>query len=298
MQLGVQSYEIIWEDKYKYFDNLIPQEQLDEYKNNKNDSLESLWSTIEPKYLVDKAYPTLVEEFLEKKNKGMISISLKIFSRCHLILFIGKKGTKRPKKNTKTTELDQLTDQLHNTSISDPKIKKCRKKKIVENSSDKENCLKTKTLDEYFKKTKVAKHVPVEKISLSFDLNASNFGDEDDLDISDIIDDIVSRSPKLPEKIENLGYHIVMTQAENNSRQSDESDESVEHFNQSCFFNKNYDQIDLFEKTFDKSLLSDNSSEDTIEYDVEAVLQTEEILNDTFDREYVPLYERIRNKMK
>ncbi|GLV36920.1 XPG-like endonuclease [Carabus blaptoides fortunei] len=270
---GIQSYEIIWEDRYSYFENLIPDEQLEEYSNNKNNSLESLWSTIEPKYLVDKAYPNLVEEFIEKKNKG-------------------KKGTKRAKKKAQNTDLDQLTNQLHNTSISEPKIKKNRKKKII----DKANTLKTNTLDEYFKKTKVAKQILPQNMSLAFDLNASTFGDEEDSDISLIIDDIVSRNPTLPVEIENLGYQIVMSHNENLSEDSDECIEK--NLNQSCFFDKNYDQIDLFEKTFDKSLLLDNSSDDTEEYDVVEELKTTELLEDTFDREYVPLYERIKNKMK
>lgn len=34
-----------------------------------NKEIESLWSTIEPQNLVQKAYPELVEKFLESKTK-------------------------------------------------------------------------------------------------------------------------------------------------------------------------------------------------------------------------------------
>lgn len=45
-------------------------------------------------------------------------------------------------------------------------------------------------------------------LSVSFDLDASCFGDEDNINISEIIDEIVNQPPKLPEKVKKLGYYF------------------------------------------------------------------------------------------
>ncbi|XP_035896062.1 flap endonuclease GEN [Anopheles stephensi] len=66
---GIASYEIVWKDAQNMFGGLIPQEQIDAYLAEAGNSLESLWSTIEPHDLVQEAYPELVDAFLASKAK-------------------------------------------------------------------------------------------------------------------------------------------------------------------------------------------------------------------------------------
>ncbi|XP_052902611.1 flap endonuclease GEN [Anopheles moucheti] len=67
---GIASYEIVWKDAKNMFSGLIPQEQIDSYLAEAGNTLESLWSTIEPHDLVQDTYPELVEAFLASKTKG------------------------------------------------------------------------------------------------------------------------------------------------------------------------------------------------------------------------------------
>ncbi|XP_052868064.1 flap endonuclease GEN [Anopheles cruzii] len=67
---GIASYEIIWKDAHGLFRGLIPQEQIDAYLEEAGNSLENLWSTIEPHELVLIAYPELLDAFLQSKVKG------------------------------------------------------------------------------------------------------------------------------------------------------------------------------------------------------------------------------------
>ncbi|XP_049547513.1 flap endonuclease GEN [Anopheles darlingi] len=67
---GIASYEIVWKDALALFKGLIPQEQIDAYVGEAGNSIESLWSTIEPHELVLNAYPDLVDKFLQSKVKG------------------------------------------------------------------------------------------------------------------------------------------------------------------------------------------------------------------------------------
>uniref|UniRef100_A0A182RQM2 Flap endonuclease GEN n=1 Tax=Anopheles funestus TaxID=62324 RepID=A0A182RQM2_ANOFN len=67
---GIASYEIVWKDAQNMFSGLIPQEQIDCYLAEAGNTLESLWSTIEPHDLVQETYPELVETFLASKTKG------------------------------------------------------------------------------------------------------------------------------------------------------------------------------------------------------------------------------------
>ncbi|KFB45998.1 AGAP002669-PA-like protein [Anopheles sinensis] len=67
---GIASYEIVWNDAQNMFHGLIPQEQIDAYLEEAGNSLECLWSTIEPQELVLQAYPELVDAFLQRTTKG------------------------------------------------------------------------------------------------------------------------------------------------------------------------------------------------------------------------------------
>uniref|UniRef100_A0A182K1H1 Flap endonuclease GEN n=1 Tax=Anopheles christyi TaxID=43041 RepID=A0A182K1H1_9DIPT len=67
---GIASYEIVWKDAHSMFTGLIPQDLISSYLAEAGNTLESLWSTIEPHDLVQEAYPELVDAFLESKNKS------------------------------------------------------------------------------------------------------------------------------------------------------------------------------------------------------------------------------------
>ncbi|XP_055589047.1 flap endonuclease GEN isoform X2 [Uranotaenia lowii] len=82
---GVASYEIVWLDKDSIFTGLIPDEQLEQFLDEPGNTVETLWSTIEPQNLVDKAYSHIVEKFTASKAK--------------------------PKKRTKRTQASQDSNQ-------------------------------------------------------------------------------------------------------------------------------------------------------------------------------------------
>ncbi|XP_053693765.1 flap endonuclease GEN [Sabethes cyaneus] len=66
---GVTSYEIIWKSQNSCFSGLIPDDQIQTFLSEPGNTLESLWSTIEPENLVATAFPALVESFLASKVK-------------------------------------------------------------------------------------------------------------------------------------------------------------------------------------------------------------------------------------
>ncbi|XP_018564614.1 flap endonuclease GEN [Anoplophora glabripennis] len=294
---GIPSYEIIWSDPEEYFKNLIPEEQL----MQPNIDLEKLWSTVEPQNLVDKAYPKLVEIYKQSKIKP-------------------KKVSKRKKKDV---NIDQITDMMTSTSISEPKLKKSRKKKELGGTNEdpkksKAKVSKATALDNFLKTAVVNSHkiksdalktqkgdiyktsTPTKlKQSISFDLDVSKFGDEDDLEVSDIIEDIISKKPKYIE--ENIGK-IKLDEFEDDVIRDD--------VNSSSFFMTNPIENDLFEKTFNDK---DESGDDTVEYDLDEFIDEDDDKenkpsepekekncsseeDDSFCDKYVPLYERLKKK--
>ncbi|KAF2896567.1 hypothetical protein ILUMI_09617 [Ignelater luminosus] len=277
---GVQSYEIIWCDKEGHYNNIIPTSQLTDV------NLEKLWSTIEPQEMVCKAYPDLVEAFEKSKIKP-------------------KKPPKRKKKPKEP--LEDIENMLANTSISEPKSKKKKNKKPQAMA----NC---KTIDTFFKKAILnnaeTKRVLDEdqlnnvenKIVLnenSFNLDASNFGDEDDIDLSNIVEDIVNRSPPkyIQENLDKLGYNQAVI-----------DDKIQVDMSESTFFISRAVENDLFEKSMH---YISGSSDEELEV-LEDPLETKEnvIINDTentniksknaddsYSEEYIPLLTRIKLKM-
>lgn len=85
---------------------------------------------------------------------------------------------------------------------------------------------KTRTLDSFLAKVSTPKKNPT---NVSFDLNQSNFGDENDLEVSDIVDEIVKRDlpSYVPKNLEKLGLKL-----------------------ECSFFMSEMSECDLFEKTF------------------------------------------------
>ncbi|CAH1118282.1 unnamed protein product [Phaedon cochleariae] len=252
---GIPSYEIVWFDKNEYFKGLVPEDQIQEEQAD----VEKIWSTIEPQILVDKAYPKLVEDFRLSKIKPK---------------------TSKRKKKAGTEEL------VKNSSISEPVLKKPKKKqdnkkkgnkKALDNLENSFNELQidlpkknVATLDNYLRKAVLNSHkqknageslgipvltsTPSKSSNGSFDI--SSFCDEnDDLDLSDIVEGIVSRQPN---------YFQDDLKKFNLKLDTSEHYQECMDANSSSFFITNPVEFDLFEKTFDHE---DESGESTDEYE-------------------------------
>lgn len=232
-----------------------------------------LWSTIEPQKFVETAYPELVSAFLATKKKPV------------------KRKTKKDAEN------------LLNTSASEPIIKKVRKPRkpktqpdalnVLEDSFSKLNINLNKrnvpTLERFLTKETVASSTPL-KSQCSFELDMSNFEDDDD-NLSDIVDNIISRETPcvIQEKVKEFKAEYI-------------EENRMEMCNASSFFITNPIEEDLFEKTFNDRRVSE-SEEKTEEYDLDEYLQENDqgcnVLSDeSEEEEYVPLYERLMNKLK
>lgn len=129
---------------------------------------------------MEEAYPTLVEEFKlskikpKKRKKNDRATQLGDIS-------ISKPAKKRTRKPRTTKQIDDLNSSFGTLNLKE----KPSKKKPVKN-----------TLDDFVKKALLTcpKSTPVKgtQNELSFNLDAT-FGDETDLDLSDVISNIVSR---------------------------------------------------------------------------------------------------------
>lgn len=196
---GVPSYEIIWKDQQGYFHALIPDDQLRLFfstnkEKTETEALQLLWSTIEPIDLVEKAYPELVAKFEESKAKG------------------------KPKKTKKSQD-----------PAKSPKAAKGRKAKNVNGSNEQEKPPKKTTtragakskkkndenvrpIDVFFRKQKAVpatvysspkiktttKPMNLSAFSLDFD-DSLMLLDTDDMNLSVIINEMVSRPPNVTE---------------------------------------------------------------------------------------------------
>ncbi|KAF5293076.1 hypothetical protein FQR65_LT11068 [Abscondita terminalis] len=154
-----------------------------------------------------------------------------------------ERSKKKTKKKNKTKDLvDDVSKMLANTSISKPK---------------------TKTIDSYFKKA-IMNNLggnDEEVLSDSFNPDLTKFGDESDLDLSDIVDEIVGRK---------LNYL-------NSFRMGDCSVDKME--TSSFFMNEFVGEEDLFER----SMMSNEEMEQDDD-------------EDSFDEKYVPLITRLQRK--
>lgn len=104
---GVESYEILWQDSDRCFDAIFPEEELKAFlAEHPKEGLDALWSTIEPKLLVEKAYPNLVERFLEQtlqKKKSSKGTRRKKET-------LGEENTPRVRKKSKKAQNNSLND--------------------------------------------------------------------------------------------------------------------------------------------------------------------------------------------
>nr|XP_036220026.1 flap endonuclease GEN isoform X2 [Bactrocera oleae] len=195
---GVISLEIVWEDENGFFNGLIPKNQLEEFEKENTKGLIGLWSTIEPLYLVENAYPEMVDVFLKSKEKPPKTTK-------------GRRKSKAPSKAV-LSSLDNLTDLINATEEV--------AKDIEPKTSKLKNCIKKKgiqLIDKFFKHQHVsAEHVtsiknqslyriaqcstPVTK-TLPSDLES----DSDDIEheISDIVRGIVNA----PDRVVQITTH-------------------------------------------------------------------------------------------
>lgn len=211
---GIASYEIVWKDDQKCFDGLIPTSQIETYLSlkgcaNDDEALQSLWSTIEPIDLVEKAYPDLVEKYLQSKIKPKKA----------------KANVRKPAKRTKKiadnslhdmSSLQQAIDEI-DVAIAEPKAKG-KKKTAKKSPKIKKAKITIQTLDKFFQRnhkvntkqsapttaetenaTQCVSNVPTKAIDLSnFSIDFEDMENED-CDLSQIIGDIVSKPPTVTE---------------------------------------------------------------------------------------------------
>lgn len=209
---GVASYEIVWKDDQKCFDGLIPTSQMETYLSlkgcaNEEEALQSLWSTIEPIDLVEKAYPDLVEKFLQSKTKPKKTKA------------IVRKPAKRTNKIANNSLHDMSSLQQALDEIDVPKAKPRATKKTTKKSPKAKKAKVTlQSLQKFFQPNSKAKTKQSSPLAFEPDdaasalpkppaktINLSNFSidvddiENEDCDLSQIIGDIVSKPPPITE---------------------------------------------------------------------------------------------------
>lgn len=193
---GVPSYEIIWKDDEGCFESLIPDDQLKTfYSTNKEKSeteaLQILWSTIEPIDLVEKAYPELVSQFEESKAKGKSKKAKKPQEA---------KGAKsRAAKNTNAECGDSEKETI--TKVSKKTTSRTVKKKNDENARPIDLFFKKQPIKTVYSSPKIKTTTkPMNLSAFSIDFNSSHtMFDGDDMNLSEIINEMVSRPPNITE---------------------------------------------------------------------------------------------------
>lgn len=207
---GIPSYEIIWKDEQGCFDCLIPDTQLQIYysthrEKTETEALQILWSTIEPMDLVEKAYPDLVRQFEESKAKGKSKKTAKTQTTV--------KTTKSRK--AKDTDLDAEDENIDSANvIKNVNTKTAQTKKsgrsLATRNKKKPN-ENVRPIDVFFRKEIVKSNVyaspkiktsakPMNLSAFSVEINESfTLIDNDDMNLSAIINEMVSRPPDVTE---------------------------------------------------------------------------------------------------
>lgn len=193
---GVPSYEIIWKDEQGCFHALIPDEQLRMfYSTNKEktetEALQLLWSTIEPMDLVEKAYPELVNAFEASKVKGKSKKAKNSQESTDKV----SKG--RKVKNTPASEDQEISEKVPKRVTSRATGTRCKKK----------NDENVRPIDVFFRKqpaipATVYSSPKIKTTTKPMNLSAFSLDDSltsQDLNLSDIITEIVSRPPNITE---------------------------------------------------------------------------------------------------
>ncbi|XP_077288013.1 XPG-like endonuclease [Arctopsyche grandis] len=119
---GVACYEIVWKDSDGHYEGLISDDQFEEK------SEEDLWTTVEQQYLVEIAYPEIIETFMSlKKNKKKPKVTKKVAKskKCE------SKNMDNCNDNVVNVELEHLNVSMKNLSIKNNAMKNIRKRKGV-----------------------------------------------------------------------------------------------------------------------------------------------------------------------
>lgn len=240
---GIASYEIQWRDNNGCFSGLIPYDQVSSLRDENPTGVETLWSTIEPMDLVERAYPALVEAYHLSKVKP---------SKARPKKRDASNKTPRKTKRNKKTEVD-TENEPPDEPVKPIRVRKARVPKVplVEATAT----TSVQQIDRFFAKTKSAKEfvgTPVKpmikstfespRISTSskplnwsyFDVDSDQSGAED-ADLSNIIKGIVTRPPELTELLgRRLHYEAVNLDV----MIQDKGDESFDDFDRIVMQNK------------------------------------------------------------
>ncbi|XP_055706436.1 flap endonuclease GEN [Phlebotomus papatasi] len=154
---GVSSFEVIWRDCSPFFEGLIPDEQLTAFLLDNPAGIDSLWTTIEPSALLQDTHPLLIQQFLASKPQ--------------------KKSKKKRKPEDSLSTFDEMKDELKKIEKKAP-----RRKGPVPKGVQK--------IDKFFQKLDREDSIlkAVENLPDS---------QEEEADLSDVISQIVSRTPKV-----------------------------------------------------------------------------------------------------
>lgn len=160
--------------------------------SEQNSTLETLWSTVEPADLVQKAYPDLVNSYLDAINAKTKKSSKRAKAKAQEALVTDKdkendkpvkaKKKSKPKEDGKTKQIDEYFKKVKNvpptvTPKSKPKTQNPSKNNPSTQSPKIETC-----------------STPMGLVELSFDFNDSSDAIHD---LSDIIRGIVETSPTI-----------------------------------------------------------------------------------------------------
>lgn len=253
---GVPSVEIIWKDEHGCFDCLIPNEQLRTFysmhkEKSETEALQMLWSTIEPIDLVEKAYPNLIRQFEESKAKGKPKKSKKTTEgtvpTTAQTTKAGKTKSHRALSSVDINTIDDNAVESSGTAAAAAAVKKGRQTKQTgkQSNAKKKVTNNMQPIDRFFRKDNAKSAYASPKIKTTTKpMNLSTFsmclGDsfdlmpDDDMNLSEIINEMVSRPPKLTEyRGKQLQYDEIVTSVRNDciidhmANDEDESSPSV-----------------------------------------------------------------------
>lgn len=230
---GVPSVEIVWKDELGCFDCLIPNEQIKIFysthtEKSETEALQMLWSTIEPIDLVEKAYPDLIRQFEESKAKGKTKKSKKIETSTETTK---AKKTKSNQVVLSTMDDNKIDDNAIEANGNVMMMKKGRTKQTGKQSTrtgarnaKKKIQIHIQPIDRFFQKEIVkssyaspkikttAKPMNLSTFSMCLDDSYGFMEDDDDMNLSEIIDEMVSRPPNLTEyRGKKLQYDEIVT---------------------------------------------------------------------------------------
>lgn len=237
---GIASFEIIWKDDGNNFTGIIPEKQLTDYISSNDLSQEEarqrLWTTIEPADLVEKAYPEIVEQFENTKTKPKSKKNTKETNNDGESSKIKK--TRKKKADCSLNDMSALMKAVN--ELSDEKenkiIKNLKSTKLIPAKRNKKT-EKCRTLEQFFKKNDNPSTCTISspKIKTAM-LNLSDFSfnidlAEDENDLMEVIEDIVSKPPEMKEfEGRKLLYENFNVDMKKKMDICDESEEELDEF--------------------------------------------------------------------